>query len=63
MGALFNICNMVSLCENDEIVVMLDGDDMLSNPFVLKRLNQAYADDHVWVTYGQYAGLTHEDFT
>ena len=54
MGPLYNICNMVSLCENDEIVVTLDGDDMLANPFVLKRLNQAYADDHVWVTYGSY---------
>ncbi len=52
-GAMFNYYTMVSSCENDEIVVIVDGDDRLFHKGVLKRLNQAYASDHVWMTYGQ----------
>lgn len=52
MGALHNIYHMVHSCRDDEIVCLLDGDDKLANKDVLKRLNQAYADDHVWMTYG-----------
>lgn len=52
-GAMYNYYTMVSMCNNDEIVVIVDGDDRLFHNGVLTRLNQAYADDHVWMTYGQ----------
>jgi glycosyltransferase involved in cell wall biosynthesis len=51
--AVCNIYNMVHSCTDDDIIVMLDGDDWLANTNVLKRLNEEY-DKGVWVTYGQY---------
>ena len=53
-GAMYNVYHMVHQCEDDEIVVCLDGDDWLSNKKSFERINQAYQDSHVWVTYGNY---------
>jgi glycosyltransferase involved in cell wall biosynthesis len=33
----------------DDIIIELDGDDELSNNFVLGRLNKIYMDDNIWV--------------
>ena len=52
MGACYNCYTMIHSARNDEIVCILDGDDALANDQVLKRVNAAYADDHVWMTYG-----------
>jgi glycosyltransferase involved in cell wall biosynthesis len=43
---------MVQECQKEEVVLILDGDDRFYNNDVLKRVNQAYLDDHVWMTYG-----------
>ena len=51
--AVHNIYNMVHSCNDDEIIVVLDGDDWLFNNNVLKRLDQEYQKD-IWMTYGQY---------
>jgi len=51
--AVHNIYNMVHSCDDNEIIVMLDGDDWLSNSNVLSRLNEEYKKD-IWLTYGQY---------
>lgn len=51
--AVHNIYNMVHSCDDDEIIVMLDGDDWLANPNVLSRLDEEYKKG-VWMTYGQY---------
>ena len=50
---------MVHLCKNDDIVVVVDGDDWLKHPNVLKDLNQYYENENVWMTYGQY--IRHPD--
>jgi hypothetical protein len=42
------------LCEPQEIVVVLGGDDWLAHEWVLSRLNQYYANPDLWMTYGQY---------
>lgn len=40
---------------NDEdIVVLLDGDDWFASPSVLSKVNQTYNDKGCWVTYGSY---------
>lgn len=52
--ALFNYNNMVQLCDDDEIVVMVDGDDWLKHKDVLSYLNTIYQSDDVWLTYGRY---------
>jgi glycosyltransferase involved in cell wall biosynthesis len=51
-GAMFNHYTMVSLCEDDEIYISLDGDDWFAHRNVLNRINQAYLDERVWMTYG-----------
>jgi glycosyltransferase involved in cell wall biosynthesis len=45
---------MAHLCEDEEIVVSLDGDDKFFNNDALSRINRAYMDEDVWVTYGQF---------
>jgi len=42
------------LCQNHEIVVILDGDDYLAHKNVLNIVNDAYQDPNVWLTYSQF---------
>lgn len=53
-GALANLHAMINSCDDNEIVLTLDGDDWLSNPDVLSKLNEVYSKGDVWMTYGQY---------
>jgi len=54
VGALENLYNMIHSCQDDEIIVTLDGDDWFAHPNVLQKLNQVYSANDVWLTYGQY---------
>lgn len=54
LGAMQNLYNMIHSCEDDEIVVTLDGDDWLAHSDVLRKLNSVYADPNVWFTWGSY---------
>ncbi len=54
VGAHENIYNAVHSCDNDEIVLIVDGDDCLARNDVLEILNRVYSDSDVWITYGQY---------
>ncbi len=53
-GALANHFKAVHMCENHEIIVTLDGDDWFAHERVLDRVNEAYNDSDVWLTYGQH---------
>ena len=53
-GAAANLYKAVHMCGDDEIAVLLDGDDQLAHDGVLKKLNSIYANPDVWVTYGSY---------
>jgi glycosyltransferase involved in cell wall biosynthesis len=44
--------NIHKYCYDHEIVVMLDGDDQLSNENVLSRLNYEYKNNDIWFTHG-----------
>lgn len=46
--------------KDDEIIITLDGDDMLASPYVLKHLNLAYSNNEkeIWLTYGQMRYLS-----
>ncbi|KKN82797.1 hypothetical protein LCGC14_0306210 [marine sediment metagenome] len=47
-----------SICKSDEdIIVILDGDDWLPSNDVLEYLNGAYQDD-TWITWGQFKLLS-----
>jgi glycosyltransferase involved in cell wall biosynthesis len=53
-GALQNLYNTIHTCHDDDIVILLDGDDWLAHNGVFKRIDEAYADPDCWMTYGQY---------
>ena len=53
MLAMANIYHAVhNYCEDDEIVVMVDGDDFLAHPNVLKHLNYLYSQKDILLTFG-----------
>lgn len=54
LGNLANLFRAVQTCADDEIVVVLQGEDWLAHEWVLQRLNLYYADSDLWMTYGQY---------
>ncbi len=51
---LFNLYRVLYECGDDEIVLMLDGDDWLAHPDVFSYINEIYEDNDIWFTYGQY---------
>lgn len=60
VGALENtiyatnkICNY-----DDDIIVMVDGDDWLIDENVLTYLNEIYQNNDIWLTYGSYNNLS-----
>ncbi len=68
LGTLANVLRAVQTCFDDEIVVILNGEDWLAHEWVLQRLNAYYADPDLWITYGQYRdfptyqlGVCHEE--
>jgi glycosyltransferase involved in cell wall biosynthesis len=54
LGALQNLYNAIYSCDDDEIIVILDGDDWFAHNGVLKKLNTVYSNANCWMTYGQY---------
>lgn len=62
-GAAANIYRAVHSCLDEEIVVLLDGDDWFPHEHVLERLNEAYADPAVWLTYGSYVEYPSYSYT
>ena len=61
-GAMANTVRAVQLCSNEEIVVMLDGDDTLIGPNALSTLNQYYNHSQTWITYGRCVENTTGNF-
>lgn len=53
-GALHNYYRAIHSCADDEIVVTVDGDDWLAHKNVLKKLNECYQEEDIWLTYGQF---------
>jgi glycosyltransferase involved in cell wall biosynthesis len=53
-GAMANWYNAIHSCNNNEIVIQLDGDDWLAHDHVLAYINSVYADENIWLTYGQF---------
>jgi glycosyltransferase involved in cell wall biosynthesis len=54
---LFNLYRVLYECDDEEFVVMLDGDDYLAHNQVLAYINNVYEDENVWFTYGQYRNV------
>jgi glycosyltransferase involved in cell wall biosynthesis len=41
------------VCNDNDIIIQLDGDDWLKHNRVFARVNQEYSDHDVWMTYGR----------
>jgi glycosyltransferase involved in cell wall biosynthesis len=54
VGALANLYRAIHSCNDDDIIVTVDGDDWLENPHVLQKINTAYQNPDIWLTYGQF---------
>jgi glycosyltransferase involved in cell wall biosynthesis len=54
---LFNLYRVLHDCDDDEIVLMVDGDDWLADSNVLPFFNDLYSNENVWFTYGQYRNV------
>jgi len=54
IGPLASLTSAIQSCSDEEIVVLVDGNDWLAHEWVLQKLNQYYADPDLWMTYGQF---------
>lgn len=57
MGALKSIVDGIKLLspDDDDVIVLVDGDDWLAHDGVLKKLEIVYGQEKsVWITWGQY---------
>lgn len=45
---------VIHKCKDEEIIIHLEAADWLVDDYVLEKLNQAYMDPDVWLTYGDY---------
>ena len=53
-GALANLYNAICSCDDEDIVVTVDGDDWLYHTNVLQQLNELYSSRQVWLTHGKF---------
>lgn len=60
LGMLANLIRAISSCSDDEIIVILGGENWLSHEWVLQRLNAYYEDPNLWVTLAQ--GIDYPSF-
>lgn len=54
IGALANLYHAIYSCDDNEIVLTIDGDDWLPHDEVFSYINQVYQDENVWLTWGQF---------
>ncbi len=52
-GALANLYYAIHSCDDDEIAVLVDGDDWLYHPHVLQQLSDVYSSGEIWFTHGR----------
>ncbi len=45
-------------CDDNDIVLMLDGDDFLIGPDVFTYINQVYHQHDIWMTFGNFMRLS-----
>ena len=55
--AMANLYTAIHMCDDNEIVLILDGDDWLAHPDVLSRINHEYLTSDIWLTYGSYEDI------
>ncbi len=54
LGNILNLLRIAENCSDEDILVVVNGEDLLAHEWVLQRLNQYYANPDLWMTYGKY---------
>ena len=54
MGGTYNHTRFFDSIEDEQVCVLLDGDDWFFDDQVLKNLNDFYVANDCWMTYGQF---------
>lgn len=54
-GALYGMVHAIPLleCQDDDVIVVIDGDDWLAHENVFKNIRQVYRENDVYLTWGQ----------
>ena len=54
--ALANIVEAIESlkCDDEDVIIIIDGDDWFSSTTVLQKLNEIYSDENCLMTYGSY---------
>lgn len=55
--ALANVYRASHLCNPNDIILELDGDDSLAHPNILKEINQLFSTYDIWLAYAQYRNV------
>jgi glycosyltransferase involved in cell wall biosynthesis len=63
LGGTYNHIRFFNDIEDEEILVLVDGDDWLFDDKVLEKLNIFYEEKNVWMTYGKFYAWNGEDAT
>jgi glycosyltransferase involved in cell wall biosynthesis len=58
--ALANIYKAIHMCDNDDLIIILDGDDWFSHKQVLSFINELYLTEDIWFAYAQYRNIPKE---
>jgi glycosyltransferase involved in cell wall biosynthesis len=66
-GAMANWYKAIHMCDDNAIIVQLDGDDWLAHDEVFAYLNKIYSESDIWMTYGQFmeypTGIKHYSYS
>jgi len=61
-GALHNLYDMIYSCDDDEIIMTLDGDDWLAHNDVISKLNEEYCKNDIWMLNSQHQNSSDGSF-
>jgi len=54
LGGSYNHIRFFNSFDDDDVIVLLDGDDWFFDDHVLENLNNAYNEKDLWMTYGKF---------
>jgi len=54
-GALYGLVGGIKAlqCEDDDVVIVIDGDDWLAHEHAFEKLHQVYSENDIYLTWGQ----------
>ena len=58
--ALANVYRAAHMCDPNDIILELDGDDALAHNNILKNINELFSTYDIWLAYAQYKNVPEE---